>query len=152
MKLQTLLIAALLLAPLRCTPSAEAKPGGKPGGDSSGVVAGTYSGMYYESLLTFTVHADGHVSGYLEVIDNPYYPGSWGDSSEYFLFGTIDGSVGRKGRVSLDLAWYYDYPDDTGLPGDYYESIELRATTDANGAPTLMLNLGRGDRWHFPLS
>ena len=147
MKLHTLLIAALLLAsPLY------AKRGAKPGGEASGVVAGTYSGMYYDSLLTFTVHADGQVSGYLEVIDNPYYPDSWGDASTYFMFGTIEGRVGGKGRVSLDLAWYYDYPADTGLPGEYYDSIELRSATDANGEPTLMLNLGRGERLYFPLS
>jgi hypothetical protein len=146
MKTQALLITALLLAsPLY------AKRGGKSDGGSTGVVAGTYSGMYYDSLLTFTVHANGQVTGDLEVIDNRPYPGSWGNSSEYFEYGTIDGTVGGKGRVHLNLAWHYDYPPDTGLPNDYYESIELRASTDANG-PALMINLGYGEKIYFPLS
>ena len=146
MKIQALLITALLLA----TPL-YAKRGDKSGGGSSGVVAGTYSGMYYDSLLTFTVHANGQVTGDIEVEDNPYDPDSWGNPGEYFVFGTIDGSVGGKGRVRLNLAWYYDFPPHTGPLDDFYESIVLRATSDANG-PALMIRNEFGGKIYFSKS
>ena len=114
-------------------------------------ITGTYAGYTYDSYIVFEVHADGSVTGTVELID---YGPDWPDSylAEYLLWAALDGFAGSKG-VTLELEYHYDFPDgDSGLyytPEDDYQTLQLRAGTDADGQPVLTHNAGWGVKFVF---
>jgi len=133
MKIMSVLIAAMLLAvPLNAKPN---KGGGGKGGGTA--ITGTYAGSTFDSYVVFEVHADGSVTGTIELLGwGPAWPDSY--LYEYLLWTSVGGQRSAKG-VILDLEYHYDFPEE-----DVRRLAELFFVADAG---ELAAKRERAEKW-----